>query len=441
MGILRSLTLSAFIVIAGVPVAQAQQYTVEEQSAQVADSGFSQGELDQVLAPVALYPDELLSQVLMAATYPLEVVQAARWSRANPGLQGDEAVQAVDDEDWDPSVKSLVAFPNVLESMDQNLDWTQRLGEAFLANQDAVMASVQRLRRAAMDQGNLSSTDEMVVTREGTDIAIDSPSPDTMYVPYYDPRVVYGNWGWPAYPPVYWAPWSGYYVGSYGFGWSVGIPIGVDFFFADLDWRRHRVHVDHRPFYFHDRNHRPINVRNGEWRWDPHHRRDVPIRNPVARQEFGSARVPREVHRPSQGTRPSVPSRQGQGAAAPRTPGLAPAPAPQGTPLARPQQGFFPQQPQREAIPRNEGARTNVPNRGTPRVTPQQALKPAPQPLARPAPQGVAPQAVVPRSAPSGPPVVRSAPAREPAPRGQPQGGGSGHPAGNEGAREGARER
>ena len=439
MGILRSLTLSAFIVVAAVPVAHAQQYTVEEQSAQLADSGFSQGELDQILAPVALYPDELLSQVLMAATYPLEVVQAARWSRANPGLQGDEAVQAVDEEDWDPSVKSLVAFPNVLESMDQNLDWTQRLGEAFLANQDAVMASVQRLRRAAMEQGNLSSTDEMVVTRDGTDIAIDSPSPDTMYVPYYDPRVVYGNWWWPAYPPVYWAPWPGYYVGSYGFGWSVGIPIGVDFFFADFDWRAHRVHVDHRPFYFHDRNHRPIHVRNGEWRWDPHHRRDVPIRNPIARQEFGNARAPREVHRPTQqGPRPPAPQRPGQGTVAPRTP----APAQQqGTPIARPPQprGFFPQQ--KPAVKPAPAPQTTAPQpaarQPVDRLFSRQQFghpqaQPAPQPQALPKPQAPSPSAVA-RPVPSNP-VGRSAPAHEPAGKGQPGGG-------NEGQHEGGRER
>ena len=102
---------------------------------------FSQAELDQILAPVALYPDQLLSQVLMAATYPLEVVQAARWSREHPGLQGQEAVRAVDDKAWDPSVKSLVAFPNLLARMDENLEWTRRLGDAFLA-QNAKQAGV-----------------------------------------------------------------------------------------------------------------------------------------------------------------------------------------------------------------------------------------------------------------------------------------------------------
>src|SRR5688572_20476157 len=108
---------------------------------------FRQEELDQMLAPIALYPDSLLSQVLMASTYPLEVVQASRWSRANPRLKGQDAVRAVEGMDWDPSVKSLVAFPQVLTAMDQKLEWTERLGEAFLAQQSDVMDTVQNLRR------------------------------------------------------------------------------------------------------------------------------------------------------------------------------------------------------------------------------------------------------------------------------------------------------
>ncbi|HEX6633195.1 MAG TPA: DUF3300 domain-containing protein [Usitatibacter sp.] len=277
----------------------------------VAQAAYSDAELDQMLAPIALYPDELLSQILMAATYPLEVVEAARWSRAHPDLQGEDAVGAVDSQDWDPSVKSLVAFPQVLQQMDADLDWTQRLGEAFLAQQDGVMASVQRLRRAAMNAGTLSSTDEAVVTREGTDIAIDSPSPDTVYVPYYDPGVAYGNWWWPSYPPMAWSPWPGYYYsGGYGLAWTIGVPVGIDFFFGDFDWRRHHVRLhEHRPFYDHDhdrdrdrdRDHR--GNRDNRWRHDPHHRRGVEYRNPVARQEFGGAIAPRPPRNARNGQR------------------------------------------------------------------------------------------------------------------------------------------
>jgi len=120
---------------------------------------FTQQQLDQMLAPVALYPDSLLSQILMASTYPLEIVEAARWSKANPNLQGDEAVKAAEQNGWDPSVTSLVAFPQVLTIMDSNLSWTERLGDAFLAQQPQVMETVQSLRQSAYAAGNLKSTD------------------------------------------------------------------------------------------------------------------------------------------------------------------------------------------------------------------------------------------------------------------------------------------
>jgi hypothetical protein len=190
MKILARLAVSTCMALA---MASAHAQSNEAPSAapySAAQGAYTERDLDQMLAPLALYPDELLSQVLMAATYPLEVVQAARWSRAHPDAQGEEAVAAVDGEDWDPSVKSLVAFPNVLGMMNEQLDWTQRLGEAFLAQESDVTRSVQKLRRAAYDEGNLASTDEMVVTRDGPDIALDSPSPESVYVPYYDPREV-----------------------------------------------------------------------------------------------------------------------------------------------------------------------------------------------------------------------------------------------------------
>jgi hypothetical protein len=153
---------------------------------------FRQEELDQMLAPIALYPDSLLSQILMAATYPLEVVQASRWSRANAGTKGQDAVRAVESKDWDPSVKSLTAFPQILTMMDEKIEWTERLGEAFLAQQSDVMDSVQGLRRRAEAAGNLQSSDQMRVAREGEYITLHQPGPEIVYVPYYNPLVVYG---------------------------------------------------------------------------------------------------------------------------------------------------------------------------------------------------------------------------------------------------------
>src|SRR3989442_12446058 len=136
-----------------------------------------------MLAPSALSPHSLLSRILMGSSYPLEVVEAARWSRANPSLKGDQAVQAVTQNSWDPSVKSLVGFPQILLMMDEKLDWTERLGDAFLAQQAQVMDTVQSLRQKAYDAGNLKSTEQVSVDRQGQTIVVESPRPEVIYVP------------------------------------------------------------------------------------------------------------------------------------------------------------------------------------------------------------------------------------------------------------------
>src|SRR5512134_751334 len=243
---------------------------------------FSQAELDQTLAPVALYPDALLSQVLMAATYPLEIVEAARWSRAHPGIQGDEAVSAVQDKDWDPSVKSLVAFPNLLARMDENLEWTRRLGDAFLAQEAQVMDTIQQLRQRAQAAGKLESDERQRVTVDGQTIIIEQANPRVVYVPYYDPYVVYGPWWWPAYPPVYWAAWPGYYaVGYPGFWWGVGVGISAGFFYGGFSWHHHHVAVVHpyayytKPAYVRPYGPPPRQVQAGKWQHDNWHRRGV----------------------------------------------------------------------------------------------------------------------------------------------------------------------
>src|SRR5205809_4346930 len=144
--------------------------SMPQQDAPTPSRTFTQQELDQMLAPIALYPDSLLSQILMASSYPLEVVEAARWSKANPNLKGDQAVQAVAQNSWDPSVKSLVAFPQILMMMDDKLNWTERLGDAFLAQQQQVMDTVQNLRQKASAAGNLTSNDQIRVDQQGQPI-------------------------------------------------------------------------------------------------------------------------------------------------------------------------------------------------------------------------------------------------------------------------------
>jgi hypothetical protein len=190
------------------------------------------GELEALVAPIALYPDTLLSEVLMASTYPLEVVQAERWLSANKGLKGDQLKDAVDKQAWDDSVKSLIATPSVLEMMSSKIDWTHRLGKAVIDQQADVMDAVQRLRAKAQANNKLQSTKQqnVVVTQEqGRQvIAIQSTDPNTVYVPYYDPSVVYGEWPYSDYPPYYW-PAPGY-IGAgliaagiaFGTGYALG---------------------------------------------------------------------------------------------------------------------------------------------------------------------------------------------------------------------------
>ena len=263
---------------------------------------FRQEELDQMLAPVALYPDPLLSQVLMASTYPLEIVQAARWSRANPGLKGQAAVNAVEPMDWEASVKSLTAFPQVLAMMSEKLEWTERLGEAFLAQQADVMNTVQELRQRAEAAGHLRPSEQMRVERQGDVIVIEPPAPGIVYVPYYDPALVYGPWWWPAYPPVAWAPPPAYYaVSAYppAWLWGSGIVLSTGFFFGHFDWPHRHVRVRH--FHRAHPHAHPVHVHRA-WHHNPVHRRGVPFRSTHAHQRF-------EQHRAAPGASRSEPAR------------------------------------------------------------------------------------------------------------------------------------
>lgn len=209
-------------------------------------TNFSDAEIAQLVAPVALYPDALLSQVLMASTYPLEVVEAYRWSQANAGLQGDDAVIAAKQNAWDPSVLSLTAFPQILGMMNQKLDWMQQLGNAFVGQQAQVLMVVQQLRQQAQVAGNLQSNDQVRVYSQGQMIMIEPTSPQLLYVPYYDPTIVYGAWTWNNYPPVVWDPWPGSYIRSSfspSFYYSRAIVLRQGFFFGNCDWHHHQVNV------------------------------------------------------------------------------------------------------------------------------------------------------------------------------------------------------
>ena len=203
-----------------------------------------QEELDQMLAPIALYPDSLLTQVLMAATYPIEVVQADRFAKKNKNLKGEKLLEAAKNEDWDPTVKSLLEFPEVLAMMSEKLDWTTKLGDAFLAQQKDVMDSVQSLRRKAQESGNLKTTKEQTVVVEKETIIIQPSNPEVIYVPAYNPTVVYGAWAYPAYPPYPYYP-PGYGMAAATFGFMAGVAVGSSgCCWGSANWGHGEVDID-----------------------------------------------------------------------------------------------------------------------------------------------------------------------------------------------------
>jgi hypothetical protein len=252
-----------------------------------AAKSFSQQELDQLLAPIALYPDPLLAQVLMASTYPLEVVIAERWVKENPSLKGKALEDALRKQSWDPAVKSLAVFPQVLTMMSEKLDWTQKLGDAFLAQQKEVMATAQALRAKAVEQGALKDTKEQKVVTEvennTTIVKIEPADAEVVYVPTYNPTVVYGAWPYPAYPPYYWYP-PGYYY-PYGgalLGFTAGVIIGSALW-GNCIWGGGSVNINVNRY----NNFNRSNISDGNWRHNVDHRGAVPYRDKGVAQQYG----------------------------------------------------------------------------------------------------------------------------------------------------------
>jgi hypothetical protein len=253
-------------------------------SAQQAQT-FKPEEIEQMVAPIALYPDSLVAQILMAATYPLEVVEAARWVKGNPGVTGKALEDAMQKQAWDPSVKSLAAFPQVITMMNDKLDMTQRLGDAFLAQQKDVLAAVQRLRAKAQAAGNLKSGKEQTVStaQEGgtTVIKIEPAQPTVVYVPTYNPTVVYGAWPYPTYPPYAYYP-PGYAAGVAAFSFTAGLVVGSAMW-GHCDWGRGDVNVNVNQY----NNFNHTNIQNNNWVHNSDHRKGVQYRDPGTQQKFG----------------------------------------------------------------------------------------------------------------------------------------------------------
>ena len=237
---IRSLIFALFLLLPVGAVAQTQETSPAQPQL------LKPEELDQVVAPIALYPDNLLAQVLMASAYPIDIVQAERWLQSHKNLKGDQLKAAIGKEDWDDSVKSLAATPEVLAMMSEKLDWTEKLGDAVVAQQPDVMDAIQRLRAKAEANDKLKSTKQQTITSSEVQgrrvIAIAPTDPDTVYVPYYDPAVVYGSWPYPDYPPYYWPPPP--YIGygllaaglAFGTGWALGNWWSGGYWGGNINW-------------------------------------------------------------------------------------------------------------------------------------------------------------------------------------------------------------
>ena len=240
--------------------AQAGSYTSASQSGQQPQgpaAGQTPQELQQLVAPIALYPDALVAQILAASTYPTEIVEADRWMQSHSNLKGEELAKEVDKQDWDLSVKAMTQFPSVLENMDKNLSWTSSLGEAYVSQPQDVTEAVQTLRQQARSAGHLSNTEQEKVTTQGNTIIIEPANPEVVYVPAYDPWLVYGEPiiaypGWFPVPGIYWG----------GPGISFGIGFGIGFFGGygwgwhhwGYDWHGRRTFFDHHEWVSHSRD-------------------------------------------------------------------------------------------------------------------------------------------------------------------------------------------
>jgi hypothetical protein len=269
-------------------------------------------ELDQMLAPIALYPDSLLSQVLVASTYPLEVVQGDRWAKANANLKGDALTAALAKQSWDDSIKALVQVPTVIAMMAEQLDWTQKLGDAMLAQQADVMDSIQRLRARAQANGKLQSGKEQTVSTKTEDgqqyIVIEPTSSTELYVPYYEPAVVYGAWPYPDYAPYYFPPPAGYFArGVLATGVAFGAGLAVGYWrWGNCDWGRRNINVLNKNVNLNNFN-RNDRANFSNWQHNADHRHGVKYNNPEVRQKFAKTDV-----QAGKGARQDFRGREGQ---------------------------------------------------------------------------------------------------------------------------------
>jgi len=300
---LRAINLSLLAFLWFMPLAAVAQAPSATPAAAPSQPLLKPEELEALASPIALYPDALLSQMLIAATYPLEVVQADRWATQNKNLKGDQLKAEVDKQAWDGSIKALVATPEALSMMSSQLEWTQKLGDAVLAQQPDLMDAIQRLRTKAHANNKLPSTKEQTVEvkQEGGKqvIYIRPTNPETVYVPYYNPATVYGSWPYPTYPPYYW-PAPGYIAGglvatglAFGAGYALGRwTSGGNYWGGSMGWGNNNINVN-----------RPVNINTGgnNWQHNSAHRHGVKYNNANVAQKFGQSGAGREARQDFRG--------------------------------------------------------------------------------------------------------------------------------------------
>tara|TARA_R110000737_G_scaffold176266_5_gene201361 strand:- start:1572 stop:3065 length:1494 start_codon:yes stop_codon:yes gene_type:complete len=252
---------------------------------------FTDAELEQMLAPIALYPDALLSHILIATTYPIEVVDAERWLNKNSQLSAQALADAAENKDWDASVKALLPFPNILKKLSDDLHWMRNLGDAFLQDEAQVLASIQILRKQADHAGNLKDMDNVNVVRESQTIIIESRQPDIIYVPYYDTRIVYGDWRWSHHPPIFWH-YPQHYASHHGaYYWDNPVHLTLGLFFGAVHWNNHHVVVHHHKsrYYKHHSNKKvSSSYQATRWQHNPRHRKGVAYRTSQIQKKYRS---------------------------------------------------------------------------------------------------------------------------------------------------------
>ncbi len=306
----RMLQIVLTAVLFAAPLVLAQENPAQPQTAA---KPFKPEELEQIVAPIALYPDALVAQIMMASTYPLEVIQAARFAKDNPKLTGDALNQALTKQSWDDSVKSLVSFPQILAMMNDKLDWLQKLGDAFLAQQKDAMDAVQRLRAKAQASGNLKSNEQQKVIvepaeaappppgqppsppQQQTVVVIEPANPQVIYVPTYNPAVVYGAWPYPAYPPYYYYP-PGYVAGTAALSFGVGMAVGAAVW-GGCNWNHGSVNVNVNKYNSYTSNVNTVqnskkitttsaSSSSQEWQHNPQHRQGAQYPTQATQQQF-----------------------------------------------------------------------------------------------------------------------------------------------------------